>query len=364
MSRFDVKLTWGPENEIRLISFPKVVPGSRRRHGVSAKASPGTASGTTMTAARSDALDRCSEKHGGQLPRKGYGGKCDPTQFTGVGKRTLKGFAAYMDEEHGGKGLFLTGTLPGDGKAVIETFSCYTGLIVERLTQWFRDNSDGPQYAWVWERQKRGALHLHCIVTGATEAEYAFIEKKWGGLWRRWLGECSRRSGINLFWNARKQRSNKRFTQADARRVTDGGAGRYLAKYMGKEARRYDTVRMGGQFPLRWWRVSSEVRLWIDQHTWTLESEETYVADLQESFETVASALREAGAKVHTWTNKVNSKLPALCVLLGPAGGLDVWTLIVEKLSEQHSKCQVAPRDYLDRVCDIFEGDYALEPAF
>lgn len=191
----------------------------------------------------------------GNLP--GFGGLPGRTFFSRLGKRTLYEFGAVAEQRHGKNIVFLTGTQPGSGDAVTEAFARYSSYLVQRLTQWTRDNVQSPLVAWVFERQKRGALHWHCVVAAERPEELDFIRDSWRQQWISILEQISGLAGVNLFYNPERGEDMKGSTQADARRC-DQGVARYLSKYMGKTCGKDEQEGKRYVYPCRWWRVSNE----------------------------------------------------------------------------------------------------------
>jgi len=238
----------------------------------------------------------------------------------------------------------------------MRTIANYSGLLIERLTQFIRDTSPQFKYGWVWERQKRGALHVHAIVCGGTQEERDVLAARFRGMWIKWLKDVSRLSKVNLFWNQRKQRSNLRHTQTRAIEC-DEGASRYLAKYMSKTCRAEDhTSNVRAYYPVRWWRVDADVQEWCDESTIEFETDEMFVAEVERIVDTIKQCATEGGATVYQWQNKVFRRLPSLAILPAYATGSDLYMLILQAWAECHRSSQEAANDDFEMALQVFDG--------
>lgn len=241
--------------------------------------------------------------------KSGFGRLASESRFGARGRDTIREFGAVSDELFGANALFLTLTLPGTGAAQYRSLAEWSSYVVQRVTQWWRDNAEGVQFAWVWEWQKRGALHLHAVVASADRGGLDRIRLGWWEECHRVLQDVSAKSDCNLFENTQTgvNHENSPSCQFDAQWVKKSAA-RYLAKYLGKRKEPGESVSFFA--PARWWSVSSHalVEIRARRRIWLLESAsldrlESAVAVAIARVERTASGIKWYQNKVFHWLN-------------------------------------------------------------
>ena len=244
-------------------------------------------------------------KSPGQKP--GFGHLARETRFGARGRDTIREFGAVSDELFGNSAVFLTMTLPGTGDAQYKALAQWSSYVVQRITQWWRDNATDCQYAWVWEWQKRGALHLHAVVSSADGRGLDSIRLNWWKECHRVLQDVSEKSGINLFENTKTgiNHQNSSHCQFDAQYVQKSAA-RYLAKYLGKRKEPGQSVSFYA--PARWWSVSSNALAEIKKRrrSCTVESSsldkiETVLALAIAKCDGTADGIKHYANKIFPW---------------------------------------------------------------
>lgn len=166
----------------------------------------------------------------------------------------------------------LTLTLPGNTWKAMDALARWSGYIVNRCLQVIRrvDTSESPLYwFFVWEHQKRGALHLHlCAGMKNKGRELEKILKAVKDKWFNVLLALSEKENIDMFagkgfrytW---KNRPDK--WQWDLQPIKKSVAG-YFAKYCAKNK---DATRKRGKkspprhpptYPSRYWGSSASVK--------------------------------------------------------------------------------------------------------
>lgn len=192
--------------------------------------------------------------------RPGFGGDPKPTKFGNNARRTLLRAGGALELLHGGakRVLFLTGTLPGSTDTAMDAIARYSSYVVDRLKTWLHDNGGTSYSMYVWERQKRGALHLHYAVYIEPGQDGRRIYHGFKGYWYKLLCAVSTKSGVDLFAKKRggTWKNNPKVVQAKAV-WCDRSVAAYLSKYLGK---RVNCIGEGGwaptYYPVRWWGVS------------------------------------------------------------------------------------------------------------
>lgn len=124
--------------------------------------------------------------------------------FTRNAKQKILEAGAVVDKHVGKeKSWELTLTIPGSGFTVYQAVSQWSGYLVNRLTQIIRRaEAKGIKCHWffVWEHQKRGALHMHwCISVENSAVAGNLLALEMRSKWYELLEELSVKLGIDLF---------------------------------------------------------------------------------------------------------------------------------------------------------------------
>jgi len=185
--------------------------------------------------------------------------------FRNSGRIRIQECASIAERRFGNNALFFTGTIPGSGWRIAAEIAAYSGKIVNRVKQWFRDNlTDTYSCFSVWEWQKRGMLHLHlCLASNETTK----LEKLRASLKERWILLLQ-----DISWDCKRDlfRKNASWTwqddlstvQADAQWVKKSIA-RYLSKYSCKVTNGCKRPRFFS--PTRWWSVDRATQQQADR---------------------------------------------------------------------------------------------------
>lgn len=305
-------------------------------------------------------------------PKPGFGVMGRETKFGTTARRQLLRCGGVFDLERipPGEVLFLTGTLPGGTMDAMVAIAANSSRLVDSLKSWIAKNETNTYALYVWERQKRGALHLHYAVHIKDPLGRARIL---GGFKRWWFNALTRiaaDSSVDLFeWANRKGswRDRPDVVQADAQECFKSPSS-YLAKYAskgsGKEAARANEDGEVMPWPVRWWGCSRPLLAACRRYTETVSCEGLSLAEqatkkeqIYELFATNFSNIRErdtvntlggdgesvevAGSTWHSYTDLAQSS--RVWVGFGPQFR-DVWNRVVP--------CVVKPRrsyESLDR---------------
>lgn len=201
-----------------------------------------------------------------------WGQKRPERSFTKRGRHKLLEVGAALDKAGCTAGSeAVTLTIPGSTPEALDVIARWSGWLTNRLNQTLRDiayRETGNQphgYFYVWELQKRGALHLHyCLVGYPSRHGYQLLET-----WFRLLQELGASQGIDLFRRARggSWADRPEYWQRYCQPVRKGVA-KYFAKYCSKAARGADvggSSSGGGSeayqvTPGRWYGISKSLR--------------------------------------------------------------------------------------------------------
>lgn len=196
---------------------------------------------------RENSLDIISKSQQVVKKHTSYGRVQTVKRFTAAAKQRILEAGAVVDK-HTDRSCQreLTVTVPGSGWDVYDVVSRWSGWIVNRMTQVVRRlEKKGYNLYWffVWEHQKRGALHQHWCIASDESPEFThnvarMLLWKWYGL----LEELSVKTGIDLFqkrgsfgtWRHSPDKWQYRINPIKK------GVARYFSKYCSKNS---DTSR-------------------------------------------------------------------------------------------------------------------------
>lgn len=121
------------------------------------------------------------------------------------------------------------------------------------MTQWLAREHPGAALVWVWEVQKRGAPHFHCLI---------FLEGVLGETFAEWVTE----SWIDITGLGGSAQDARREYAADVRPLDEDqmialGVVQYLVKELAKSASKARQVFPAGVRPGRFWGVRNDARL-------------------------------------------------------------------------------------------------------
>lgn len=156
-------------------------------------------------------------------------------------------------------------TLPANYHEAFECIAAHSGAIINSLFQPIRDKyPDTNHWFFVWEYQRRGALHAHIAHYHPDECEGMLIGNILIEQWHKILCEISESSGVDLFLSAQKDRCTiRQFHQHHTQPMRKSVAG-YFSKYASKAGQKEenDYVRRFSQMypPSRFWGCSKQVK--------------------------------------------------------------------------------------------------------
>ena len=207
---------------------------------------------------------RCSAGYG-CLPDK-------PTKFGLNAKRTvIRSGAALEKSSKPEECLFLTGTLPGSTEDSFRALAEYSAYLVNNLKAWIANYIPSKYDFYVWEYQRRGALHLHYCIHAPDPIAREFILKNFRNWWINTLHRIGEKTNVDLFKKNSKysHRSDESKVRAVAE-VCRKSPARYLAKYLTKSIH---PTRGNARFfiPSRWWGTSRPLKKLLESLTDVVE---------------------------------------------------------------------------------------------
>lgn len=230
-----------------------------------------------------------------------------PTRFGNNARRCLMRAGGALDKIIGNPGevLFLTGTLPGSTPEAYQAIADYAHIIVDRLKSWLSKRVQSRYEFYVWELQKRGALHLHYAVH---VKDYEIGERILAGFKRQWcrlLNLVGKLANVNLYQRGFGDRRIHREStvQAYSQRVNKSVAA-YLAKYCGKEAGKLH-LRPVPYYPRRWWGQSRPLKRLVDSLTKTFWLTFTNLSSARSKMITIHDELESLSVYQYSYRHKV-----------------------------------------------------------
>jgi hypothetical protein len=243
--------------------------------------------------------------------RPGYGGLPTSTRFGNAARRTLSRASGVLEKDGipPGDCLFLTGTIPGSTIDAFDAVACWSSWIVHEVKKWINKQGVVGNYSlYVWEFQKRGALHLHYFVHVPDEQARQKILWKWTIKWASLITEVGRKFGCDT-WEKRDGSSWSEFPgiiQAPAQFVKKS-VGAYLSKYLSKNAPTNGQRNDGNDMflsPVRWWGVSRPLLKRMNELTETFEIEGITEEGRRTLSAQVSEEFRCSGNEVHSYWDK------------------------------------------------------------
>jgi len=186
----------------------------------------------------------------GSLPLK-------PTKFGLNAKRTiLRSGGALEQSSLPEECLFLTGTLPGSTEDSFRALAAYSAYLVNGLKAWISNYIPNKLDFYVWEYQRRGALHLHYCIHAPDTIAREYILNNFKDWWIGILHKIGEKSNCDLF--KRDANYSHLSDESKVRAVAEvcrKSPARYLAKYLTKSIQ---PKRGNARFftPSRWFGVS------------------------------------------------------------------------------------------------------------
>lgn len=195
------------------------------------------------------------------LKKGGWGHLAKPTSFTRNARHRLLEAGAVVDKLCGLNAWEVTCTIPGSTDDAFRVVAENTGWIMNEITREIR-KSKCQLWFYVWELQKRGALHLHLLIADPSRDLSSLAEtvrQRWWAL----LQSLCIRTGTDIF--AKSRRITWKHTpsawQSHVAPIQKSVAA-YFSKYAGKTASPISKVKGFRKVytPSRWWGSSKMVK--------------------------------------------------------------------------------------------------------
>ena len=196
--------------------------------------------------------------------RGGWGFSPKPTKFGKNARHRLLEAGAIMDNLYQKNVVEVTCTIPGSTAESFRIVSQWSGWIMNRITQILRDSKHDPAWFYVWELQKRGALHLHFAIGSSKLSDALNLAQEIEFKWFELLLELRDKTDVDVFRKNAKWswRDKPQSWQSHVLPIYQSVAA-YFSKYVAKQsnncARNYKKYP-----PARWWGSSKSIKEGIE----------------------------------------------------------------------------------------------------
>lgn len=249
-------------------------------------------------------------------------------KLTEKARHRIMHHGGLFSDENKNRQVFLTGTLPGSTVQAMEALTHLAPQVVKSvqtyIPRYLNVGAKQLRYIWVWELQKRGALHMHLIVECENEKKASELVEGWSAIWVAVLRSAAKKADCDLFerWYGGTHKDNEENWQIKAE-ICKKSVARYLSKY---ESKGSDGERK--YFPPRWYGISSQLRR--DMWVWKCENTITKMMRIHEDVGVRSARIVMADFLMQFTVGGVTHKHG-----YGDVGGVDVFGYLKEGLTLQ-----------------------------
>jgi hypothetical protein len=209
----------------------------------------------------SHALDITKKSQRRMGNQTGWGVQPSPRKFSNRAGQKIRECGAMLDKASGYEPSYcrvITLTLAGDTPEAFRAISDYSGYAINRIFQPIRLlDSEKTKWFFVWEHQKRGALHLHIalyhpIKETAKCTGQAIIEK-----WIQVLKDIQEKSGVDMFVRRDYKSYTSEANYQNMNQEMRKSCGGYFSKYAGKSSQTKEN-----SYVHKWAKIYPPSRFW------------------------------------------------------------------------------------------------------
>ena len=169
-------------------------------------------------------------------------------------------------KEQGGGARIVTLTLVGDTKEAFECLAANSGYLINRLFQVVRRKFGAcKNWFFVWEYQKRGALHLHICVWHKDKHISAKMGVYLVQQWYKILQDIQDKTGVDMFVRRDKKTYTPKQKWQSRNEPMRKSAGGYFSKYAAKASNKKERnhiYHLASKYPpSRFWGSSQSVKI-------------------------------------------------------------------------------------------------------
>lgn len=209
----------------------------------------------------------------------------------------------------------VTLTIPSSEKLAYKAISDYSGYAANRLFQIIRRDYQLAHWFYVYEHQKRGALHLHICVYHESPLISEEIGNKLCKKWRDILEDISERSGVNLLFSKGFNRTCELSDMQLDNQAMRLGCGAYFSKYASKNSGKYsddiNSINARKYPPSSFWGRSRELARMCDEYSYSFKFEGIDDSDSLSLYELAKEILSQFPVVLsHSFSFKKEMELP------------------------------------------------------
>lgn len=207
----------------------------------------------------------------------------------------------------------VTLTLPANHSKAFEAIARESDYAINRLFQPIR-REWGKEALWffVWEYQKRGALHIHVAIYNQDEKECKRMAEKLIAQWHEVLLSIGERQGVCMFSQKRMDRCTIRQNHQNHTAPIEKDVACYFAKYAGKTESKQEWYCQ--KYPVsRFWGSSRSIKKIVRENslefTWDmLGGELVYDKKFEEIIESIIGKLNIVSTSQYQFDVTLNGK--------------------------------------------------------
>jgi len=210
-----------------------------------------------------------------------------PKSFTATSGQKIRECGSAIDRISADPALTraITLTLPADHVDAFRALAAYSGYVINRLFQPIRRNHAGEcHWFFVWEYQKRGALHLHIALYHPDAKTGERLGDECIDQWLKILADIERKSQTDMFCQKDMVSYTPKEKYQNQNQPMRRSLGAYFSKYAGKTESKNSKHCI--DYPVsRFWGSSYSVKELIKQQSYdyTLAADdETTIQDMSE----------------------------------------------------------------------------------
>lgn len=238
-------------------------------------------------------------------------GESNPHRRTVFGlkaKRTLLRLGGAFDavDNTPSNYVFLTGTIPGGTHAAFMAMARESAYVTKALANWLRDTCPSKYWFYVWELQKRGALHIHYCIHAPNPAIRQRIISEWMDKWHSIIQKVGEKTACDMWIRAdgNYHREGHSVLQAYAQEVHKSVAA-YLSGYCGGAKDKHKDDGNSPYYPKRWWGCSRESTKLLRDLTEEVIVEHTNFRDTRYEMQVHYERVLHDSPKAHHYPHKV-----------------------------------------------------------
>lgn len=232
--------------------------------------------------------------------KRGYGAPVRPTSFGRDARHRILEAGALFDRKLSGafKGYFATLTLPGSRPEAYDVLSRWSGYVANRLLQTIRDRERGALWFYVWELQKRGALHMHLFIALPAEKSPDDIKQGLRDAWYRALFAIGAKESVDIFLH-----KDGDFCTASSHwqydfQLVQKSPAQYISKYVSKSAiapmgKAEVAENVGSNYPHRWWGMCRELKRLVDENRFRVCMDAMSEEDCMDALDDMSAMISE-----------------------------------------------------------------------